>query len=1062
MGENIYRIFDVVWKLSLVGGYCVLLVLLARLLLKKAPKWCSYLLWGVVFVRLCCPVLPRTGISLIPERLLAVGTETMYGQSANGYGNNGVLPDVDPNGQSSWQQAGNLHAGTAGNMPGAAGLANENRNVANAIDNESDANAFGTDGADGSQAAGNAVDGGCLADNRDNADGSLQITGAENGSSGAAMEESVTDTNGTAVANTLYRPVGFRVIAMVWLFGMAGFMGYHAFSYLRMRNRLHRPDGGVRQVEPGICEIDGGHLSFVMGLIHPVIYLSSGLDPESRKVVLCHERVHLQRRDYLFKPAALLICCVHWFNPLVWLAFYLMNMDCEMSCDEKVVKLLGEESKKIYSYTLLEEASGGEGKRYRGGSICALLSFGEDHVKNRIRHVLDYRKPPFWVMIGAAAVIVVLVVCLCSNPGGNGNGAGTADRADTDDSAGAEMDVDSNAETSGNIAQFPDSIKTPEDFAKVTIHSREDFAAVFDVEAIEEKHSFAADQVAYDLLVRENNTNAAYAIFKALAEEPASETYRKYTDPVTAAVSLLHLGDGSGAVTETLYPAGRQYPYYREDSDRPGEGSVVNVHYTFADGSAVDIPMVMAEEMTQLWLLSFGDPGSAEDSGYGPLTGDICTRMVYGEYELRQPDRAVYWGWMDWYPVDAGSYSTYYPHVQISNYGIYTMSELWGTSGSVFRCIQAERIMATGWYDVTCERGAYDTSDAYTQLQKDLPDVTEWSGGKVYYLTDPDEAHLMTDEWMPRVLREFDMSTHTVTDTVLPVNLQLNSGTTLHVHDGYYDIYNSNPSISMRFALSGADSQHIERADILAYPGVVFDVSERTETETSAQLDLDGDGVPEKISLHPAEPVTGYSLEQYTIYLNLGLSQMNCYDLQDAVLEIDGQTAEIPDSTGNMSNSIFAFSPDGEQLLIALYDDGESADPLTRIYHYEDGKQDLRKAWIQDGQMVITEPYFAVQNDYIQKIYQVTSNGRLREVPQEEYVLSAWEEVELRQDITLYRTPDGDETFVLPKGSKVRMTKLDATQDWICIEITDGVKGWFRLRDGTDYSDYFSGLYFAG
>ena len=460
MGENIYRIFDVVWKLSLVGGYCVLLVLLARLLLKKAPKWCSYLLWGVVFVRLCCPVLPRTGISLIPERLLAVGTETMYGQSANGYGNNGVLPDVDPNGQSSWQQAGNLHAGTAGNMPGAAGLANENRNVANAIDNESDANAFGTDGADGSQVAGNAVDGGCLADNRDNADGALQITGAENGSSGAAMEESVTDTNGTAVANTLYRPVGFRVIAMVWLFGMAGFMGYHAFSYLRMRNRLHRPDGGVRQVEPGICEIDGGHLSFVMGLVHPVIYLSSGLDPESRNVVLCHERVHLQRRDYLFKPAALLICCVHWFNPLVWLAFYLMNMDCEMSCDEKVVKLLGEESKKIYSYTLLEEVSGGEWKRYRGGSICALLSFGEDHVKNRIRHVLDYRKPPFWVMIGAAAVIVVLAVCLCSNPGGSGNGAGTADRADTDDSAGAEMDVDSNAETSGNIAQFPDSIKT--------------------------------------------------------------------------------------------------------------------------------------------------------------------------------------------------------------------------------------------------------------------------------------------------------------------------------------------------------------------------------------------------------------------------------------------------------------------------------------------------------------------------------------------------------------------------------------------------------------------------
>ena len=176
------------------------------------------------------------------------------------------------------------------------------------------------------------------------------------------------------------------------------------------------------------------------------------------------------------------------------------------------------------------------------------------------------------------------------------------------------------------------------------------------MEAIEEKHSFAADQVAYDLLVRENNTNAAYAIFKALAEEPASETYRKYTDPVTAAVSLLHLGDGSGAVTETLYPAGQQYPYYREDSDRPGEGSVVNVHYTFADGSAVDIPMVMAEEMTQLWLcpLEIRAVRRTRDMVRSPVIS--VPEWSMGSNELRQPDRAVYWGWMDWYPVDAGSY----------------------------------------------------------------------------------------------------------------------------------------------------------------------------------------------------------------------------------------------------------------------------------------------------------------------------------------------------------------------------------------------------------------------
>ena len=87
-----------------------------RTFVEKAPNG-VLICCEVVFVRLCCPVLPRTGISLIPERLLAVGTETMYGQSANGYGNNGVLQMWILTGQSSWQQAGNLHAGTAGNMP---------------------------------------------------------------------------------------------------------------------------------------------------------------------------------------------------------------------------------------------------------------------------------------------------------------------------------------------------------------------------------------------------------------------------------------------------------------------------------------------------------------------------------------------------------------------------------------------------------------------------------------------------------------------------------------------------------------------------------------------------------------------------------------------------------------------------------------------------------------------------------------------------------------------------------------------------------------------------------
>lgn len=302
MGENIYRIFDGVWNLSLVGGYCVLLVLLARLLLQKAPKWCSYLLWGIVFVRLCCPILPETGISLIPDKLLSVGTEMTSGQQTVSPGSHGYAE------------------------------ANDTKDIEDVLRREYDAEEVpDSQTAEKTMAGGN--------DNTVmNADGtqdfSLGTARTESGATVAGVVASGTDAviSGTSAgtgtdARAWTYPVWFRVLSMVWLAGMLGFLGYHAYSYLRMRNRIHRPDSGVRQVEPGICEIDGGHLSFVMGLVHPVIYLSSGLDPESRKVVLCHERVYLQRRDYLWKPLALVICCVHWFNPLVWLAFYLMNMD---------------------------------------------------------------------------------------------------------------------------------------------------------------------------------------------------------------------------------------------------------------------------------------------------------------------------------------------------------------------------------------------------------------------------------------------------------------------------------------------------------------------------------------------------------------------------------------------------------------------------------------------------------------------------------------------------------------------------------------------------------------
>ena len=316
-----------------------------------------------------------------------------------------------------------------------------------------------------------------------------------------------------------------------------------------------------------------------------------------------------------------------------------------------------------------------------------------------------------------------------------------------------------------------------------------------------------------------------YGIFKALLDGNTSQEYKKYTDPVTSAVALLHLGEGSGSVTETLYKAKQQFNF----SNTPGEGFVVNVRYTFAaDASFIDIPMVMAEETQRLWFLSFGDLSSSgdPDKTYGPLEGDICTRNVYAEYEISDAGQ---------YPFPEGSYIGEdnigeRQHIQVSSYGIYLMDE----QDNSFGCIHAERIPAKVPADVTCVPIAYRTSESgvYNGYRADRG-LTDNSDIKVYYLTDPDELHFGTDAWMPTVLREYDLDTGTITDRALPENLQIGNG--LWVGEGYYYIENSsNPAITIRLPLTGVDSLYgsytaARGADTLAYPGVVFDVSNRTE-----------------------------------------------------------------------------------------------------------------------------------------------------------------------------------------------------------------------------------------
>ena len=1041
MSEGIYRIFDSIWRLSLVGGYCILMVILARFLLKKAPKWCSYLLWGIVFVRLCCPVLPETGISLIPERLLAVGTQTRPAQVADmqvadGRDNSGLAGDV------------------AGSMDAAAGQNGSGGNVVGGGTVDTVDTTVGVPNSGYNYNAEHLQ--------HDNVNASVGMTGNSAGSVDVVNGQNPDSTVDTGISS---RPLWLRGLALLWLLGMAGFLTFHGFSYLRMRHRIRRPDSSVRQVEPGICEIEGGHLSFVMGLVHPVIYLSSGLDSESRKVVLCHERVHLQRRDYLWKPAALVICCVHWFNPLVWLAFYLMNMDCEMSCDEKVVKLLGEESKKIYSYTLLEEASGGEWKRYRGGSICALLSFGEDNVKNRIRHVLDYRKPPFWMLVGAVAVLVILVVCLCSNPGG-GTDAVNADNdtetgADATDMTGTSDETAEGDLTAGEVDYEAAKTEWLTVFEQ-GIHSREEFSGLFDVSALEDTRSFAGQDgiqyLGYDGV-------AARKLHQRILDGDAV-AHETYKDPVKAAETLLNLQSGSGEMTELLYEAGRQYLFFQKDSTRPGEGSVANVHYIFADGSGIDIPMVFAEESSQIWMLSLGDIDSKGRHSTGPLDGENQARVVYAEYGPRDENWATVaelskkWVYVK---VSPGSFADVAATYQVSSYGIYAATGDDAGLNCMVPGYIAPGCAAEGRSTVYQNVGNYYTSDSYRQ---EMAYLKQQDSVRLYYFAASDYQDGDLEIWIDTI-REYDTSGQTgengVTDWKLPSEAQDFSADMLTAEDGYWILSQSNGTAQMKLPLLSnqpvwngkvaadltteeADAYAAaQRQDILTNVGIVYDLSERAAQETYALLDLDGDGSAERIILRPQ--------------MAQAVNEPDHSPLDKYIFAVNTTRGETR-TAQNLGNSIYAFTPDGRQILLALMRRDEFGQCESFLFSYENGElqevgsfaQDIREIWVENGQIITTQSYdYILQRENLRIIYRIGSDGRLAEVPTDRYDLPEQAVLHgLNKDLEVCRTPDaGSERFTINADHGVYFLYLDAGRQWLCVETENGVTGWLKLADYT-------------
>ena len=195
------------------------------------------------------------------------------------------------------------------------------------------------------------------------------------------------------------------VLTILWATGGIACLAWGAVSYLRLRLKI----ADAILVKENIYETDQIDSPFVCGFFRPRIYLPVGLAEPDRRYVLLHEQAHIRRRDYLTKPLAYVALCFHWFNPVLWLAYHLFGRDIETATDQAVIRSFGRTDTAGYAAALLHLG-------HKPSFPQAVpLAFGEENPKHRIRSVLSYKKPAFWVILAAVAACVVLGVLLLAD-----------------------------------------------------------------------------------------------------------------------------------------------------------------------------------------------------------------------------------------------------------------------------------------------------------------------------------------------------------------------------------------------------------------------------------------------------------------------------------------------------------------------------------------------------------------------------------------------------------------------------------------------------------------------
>ena len=212
---------------------------------------------------------------------------------------------------------------------------------------------------------------------------------------------------GAGVGNTDYSMEQIlSAAAIIWLIGLVALLVYALFSYLRVQRQVQE----AIWLKDDLWICDEVKSPFILGLLRPRIYLSSSMEEAQLPYVIAHEQAHLRRGDQWWKPLGFLILALHWCNPFVWVAYILFCRDLELACDESAVRDLTLEERKSYSYALLSCSM-----QRRLVTVCP-LAFGEVGVKKRVKEILNYKKPKFWILLAAVVVCGIVAVCFLTDP----------------------------------------------------------------------------------------------------------------------------------------------------------------------------------------------------------------------------------------------------------------------------------------------------------------------------------------------------------------------------------------------------------------------------------------------------------------------------------------------------------------------------------------------------------------------------------------------------------------------------------------------------------------------